>query len=105
MSPVEERLDGLEQRLERIESLLKEVKESVEEAAAERARHHRHFAPPDPYRAIARAREEEFRTFAWGMKLAGGLLVSALVCWLGFRIYQDVQDGQWNRVPVRLGPP
>ena len=105
MTPVEERLDALEQRLERIESLLEEVKESVEAAAAERARHHRPIGPPDPYRAIARAREEEFRTFAWGMKLAGGLVILGLVCWLGSRMYQDLQDGQWNRVPVRLGPP
>lgn len=105
MTPVEERLDALEQRMERIESLLKEVKETIAAVAEEQARHHRPVRPPDPYRAIARAREEEFRTFAWGMKLAGGLVILGLVCWFGFRLYQDFQDGQWNRVPVRLGPP
>lgn len=105
MTPVDERMEALEQRLERIETLLGEMKETVTELAEARNHRHRHVGTPNPYDAIARAKAEEYQTFAWGMKLAGGLAVSALVCWLSFQVYQDFRDGRWNQTPMRLLPP
>jgi hypothetical protein len=106
MTPVEERLEALEQRMERMEILLRELKETLETTHE----HHGHRVRPrdrreEVERAIARARAEEYRTFAGGMKLVGGMVLLVLACWLGYQVYQDSRGWRPTPLPGRLVPP
>ena len=102
MTPVEERLDALERRMERLEALLIKGQEAAENPVPREreARPHR-VRQEEIQRAIARASAEEYRTFVAGMKLVGGLLLAGLLCWLGYSLYQEYCDDQASQIRAR----
>ena len=105
MSPLEERVEQLEKRVE----LLKAQLTAREVSSATGVSHvrHRHHArrPFNPEQAIQRARQQNSLWLMQGMRVIGLTVLLCFLCWGGVVLFERAEEYFEHQPPVALVNP